>query len=570
MLLKSLQVSLSSSLFTALLLAAPATAQGNSELYVDDSAPLGGDGTSWATAYTYLQDAVLTAAPNATIYIAGGTYRPDLSENWGGQITLGDRSLSIQIAHNLELLGAHAGAYVGATNPDARDTLAYPSIITGDLAQNDPVNPGIYTPPASPGANPLLVENSAHVVRIDENALGVLNGLVIERGIAWQDTQLPGWVGGGILVASQGASMLLADSIVRWNYAEQAGGGVFSIGQALVFDQVVFLNNRSKEGGAIATGFNQDGPLTSVDTIISRCVFDENYAGPDRGRGGAVSFSYNYVVVMNNLFRLNISQGNASAEGGAIWMAKDVRVDANNNTFYKNRLIAAEGAAGSVIYIQGGGGVGGINLEFANNICWEGIPADKQLAYNGAFIGNFGHNDIQVLAPNLPPGVLSPGDDFEADPQFTDALCHIPSNSPCVDRGTNQGVNPFTLSFGSSDLDENLRIMDVSTSAAAGDGGGIGWGSAAQPNVRPIVDVGAYEQFDDCNNNRVPDVTDIQTGFSTDCNDNGKPDECEDLDDCNDNDIPDVCEDLDDCNDNDVPDVCEDLEDCNDNDIPDI
>ena len=42
-------------------------------IYVDDDAPLGGDGTTWSTAYRYLQDALATADPGTEIHVAAGT-----------------------------------------------------------------------------------------------------------------------------------------------------------------------------------------------------------------------------------------------------------------------------------------------------------------------------------------------------------------------------------------------------------------------------------------------------------------------------------------------------------------
>ncbi|MFQ5463022.1 MAG: S8 family serine peptidase [Phycisphaerae bacterium] len=77
----------------------------------------------------------------------------------------------------------------------------------------------------------------------------------------------------------------------------------------------------------------------------------------------------------------------------------------------------------------------------------------------------------------------------------------------------------------------------------------------------------------DCNANGVPDKCDILDGASIDCNTNEVPDECEDDDpsDCNENGVWDVCDLLsgasDDCNTNQVPDECEPggLSDCNGN-----
>jgi len=79
----------------------------------------------------------------------------------------------------------------------------------------------------------------------------------------------------------------------------------------------------------------------------------------------------------------------------------------------------------------------------------------------------------------------------------------------------------------------------------------------------------------DCNGNLVPDMCDIEEGFATDCNVNGIPDDCTELEpDCNKNGFPDECDIFlgrsDDCNHNDIPDECIFLEvDCNNNRLPD-
>jgi hypothetical protein len=75
----------------------------------------------------------------------------------------------------------------------------------------------------------------------------------------------------------------------------------------------------------------------------------------------------------------------------------------------------------------------------------------------------------------------------------------------------------------------------------------------------------------DCNANTNHDVFDVLEGFSTDCDRNLVPDECDS--DCNGNSIPDAC-DIEtgfsiDCNTNGIPDSCETLSDCNSNSIPD-
>ena len=66
-----------------------AAAQAQTTWYVDDDAPLGGNGLSWDTAFKYLQDALEVATAGDGIRVAGGTYKPDQDE--AGNVTPGDR-----------------------------------------------------------------------------------------------------------------------------------------------------------------------------------------------------------------------------------------------------------------------------------------------------------------------------------------------------------------------------------------------------------------------------------------------------------------------------------------------
>ena len=46
-------------------------------IFVDDNASEGGNGTSWASAHKYLQDALAGAEYGDEIWVAEGTYKPD-------------------------------------------------------------------------------------------------------------------------------------------------------------------------------------------------------------------------------------------------------------------------------------------------------------------------------------------------------------------------------------------------------------------------------------------------------------------------------------------------------------
>jgi len=136
-------------------------------VYVDDSAPAGGDGASWTSAHRFLQDALSTARPRETIWIAGGTYRPDQ----GMGVTPGDRTATFHFIMEIEVYGGFAG--YGQPDPNGRDLAAYETILSGDLAGND--GPEFTN----------CGENSYHVVVLESiDGTVVLDGCTVRGGNA--------------------------------------------------------------------------------------------------------------------------------------------------------------------------------------------------------------------------------------------------------------------------------------------------------------------------------------------------------------------------------------------------
>ena len=66
-------------------------------VYVDDNASTGGDGTSWASAHKYLQDALAGVAAGDEIWVAEGTYKPDQ----GAGKTGGDRLTTFNLVNGV-------------------------------------------------------------------------------------------------------------------------------------------------------------------------------------------------------------------------------------------------------------------------------------------------------------------------------------------------------------------------------------------------------------------------------------------------------------------------------------
>jgi len=198
-------------------------------IYVDDDAVPGGDGSSWATAYRFLQDALAEAAATeetVEIRVARGTYRPD--RDGANPNGTGDRRASFELLSGLTLAGGYAG--VGATDPDARDWEAYLTILTGDLLGDDATG----VDPCDFRDDVTREDNSLNVVTA--GAFVTLDGVVVTGGHAMpykctgrancpDILPTPGFCGGGVLV--NGSDVTLRHCRFGRNFADMAGGGMF-------------------------------------------------------------------------------------------------------------------------------------------------------------------------------------------------------------------------------------------------------------------------------------------------------------------------------------------------------
>lgn len=158
------------------------------------------DGSSWTKAYHYLQDGLAAAGAGDTIYVANGTYVPDD----GSTVTSGDRAASFVIPDNVTVLCGFAG--YGASSPNTRDPDTYPTILSGDLDDNDLW--GILN----------ISENSYHVV--SASGSGTLDGAIITAGNA--DGSGDHRFGGGALLTS--STLTIEACKIRGNKADFGAG----------------------------------------------------------------------------------------------------------------------------------------------------------------------------------------------------------------------------------------------------------------------------------------------------------------------------------------------------------
>ncbi|UCD51193.1 MAG: hypothetical protein JSW27_00905 [Phycisphaerales bacterium] len=314
-------------------------------IYVDAA---GGDedGTSWASAYRFLQDA-LAEARRATepveIRVAQGTYQPDR----GDGLVSGNPGASFRLVDGVALRGGYAG--LSSPDPNVRHVGLYGTILSGDLEGNDPsVDVSIGYPP-----DPAVLDNSYCVVRGTHlTEATILDGFTISGGYQRGAIRRRGPIGGA------GIHLQAADPIIT---------------------NCRFVGNHDTvgHGGAL---FSWDG---GHPTVV-HCIFVENSAR----RGGAISSHGTSIprIVNCTLY------GNRAEEGGAIYRACKV----TNCILWGNspdELSPPENAV-HVTYsaVQGNWpGAGNIDADpcFVGPFSWDtnGAPADSHddLAVEGDY-----------------------------------------------------------------------------------------------------------------------------------------------------------------------------------------
>jgi Synergist-CTERM protein sorting domain-containing protein len=359
--------------------------------HVHSQAPSGGDGLSWQTAFTDLSHALNAASEGDEIWIAGGSYTPSHKTDPSDP-----RTATFTIPGGLSLYGGFQGTEDLLSQ---RNWQKYPTILTGDLqGDNDSAN------------------NSYHVITLDLNRRkrSLLDGFIITGGNA-NGTGI--YCNGGGIFAS-GSSLVLRNSILRGNQADQKGGGLYNYAnKEMQLQGVSLLENRALNGGAMYS-------LSSV-LEAEQCTFAENYA---RGNGGAMVCEATPGSIANCTF-----YGNTAPQGGGGSMHSLGlgTLEVVHATFTRNK--AQQGGALST---------GGKSLVMLNSIAWgnEATSSESQIyAFPGSLL-TISHSVVQ--------GGFEGGTEIlDLDPQLQEFgdhggethTCALLEGSPARNRGLEPG-----------------------------------------------------------------------------------------------------------------------------------
>mgnify|MGYP000010224091 CR=1 FL=1 len=413
-------------------------------LFVDDSAPAGGTGLSWATALNDLKVASETAFASsggvAHVRVAQGTYRPDL-----GSL---DRALSFTLPTGTAILGGYAG--VGAPDPDARNPALFTTTLSGDLLGNDLPN----------------FVNRSDNARIVVEPLGsgtpaTLDGVTVAGGEAFGPATRDN-AGGGL----QATLVDIALNNCRFvdNRSDTAGGAIVLTDAAASINGCVFSGNSTGLAGGAVYGFHSMGRVLS----ITNSVFTGNSTEFAGGWGGAISFEMASVGITNCTIDSNISD-----VGAAIYFSNFTPIPVPPTLNLRNTIISRNIPlpGGSQIQVDRFNSVlNPVTTASYNDLWSQSAPA----------FGTFGGPTITLGAGNI-----------DADPQFLPGGLDLSATSPCIDAANNTALAAGLL----LDVAGRPRFRDnpgTPNTGVAGGSGGLN-----------IADIGAYEFQPACR----PDLT---------------------------------------------------------------
>ncbi len=437
-------------------------------LYVDASAPAGGNGGTWECAMNDLNTAITTANGNAaikSIWVAEGTYKPSAPAGRGATFSI-TRS-------DLQVLGGFTGV---ENNASDADPVANLTVISGDI--------GVAGDPS---------DNSLHTITIanlpaSPNALEI-NGFTIQNGNA--NITGSGNNAGGALFANYNdlsTPVSFKRTVFTLNNSTGYGGAIWISHCDVSFDGCTFVANTSDLGGAIY-GFFSSPKFT-------RTVFNQNNAvtggGAYYGNYGTPSFALTvfasntsrnggavYQNQANAVYANTVLTGNsASFQGGAVYQHNASNSTITNSTFFNNSAVNSAGALAL--------GLNASSSVVNNTIFWKNKKGAADNVAN-ADVHSFGggsnqyHNNVLQANTSVPAdnGTTISSNIRGTDPLFTNEASPIGAD----------------LQWGTAD--DGLQLQDGSPAVNTGDN------AAAAPlptdfNVNPrivctIVDRGAYE-----------------------------------------------------------------------------
>ena len=280
--------------------------------YVNLSATGTNAGTSWTNAYNTLQDAIDASSSGDEIWVAQGTYIPNVIPQF--QFTSTDnRNKTFAINKNIGIYGGFDGT---ETARSERDYVSNVTILSGDL-----------------GTIGTVSDNSYHVImtaNLNNNA--VIDGFTIQDGNAnggnvtnqYGGRNFSRELGGGI--ANNVSSPTLSNLIVKNSRAKYGAGISNRVSSSKLVNLIIVDNIAAEHGGGVAN-------MASGSPKLYNCVFKGNLADDF---GGGI-FSESSPTIINCSFYGNRTNS-SSRGGGGIYGNNSGTTTVTNCIFLGNKV----------------------------------------------------------------------------------------------------------------------------------------------------------------------------------------------------------------------------------------
>jgi len=275
-----------------------------------------GDGSTWQSPFTDLQDALSKAEPGDEIWVAQGIYYPTDSS---------DRTIHFGMRSDVAVYGGFAGT---EDQLNQRDYLNNRTILSGNIGDPD-----------------LSSDNSFNVVRaFNIEVKAILDGFLIREGNATDPE--PFERGGGMF--SKNAIIEVRNCIFTENTASY-GGGVYNLGSttAYYYNCKIINNTAVRVGGGI---YN----FLRCETVIDRSIIADNEAIMDFA--GAMYNFQSSMGIHNSLVSFN-----KAPSAGTFYMTNFSEVQ-----FFNTNVVFNESESYPVFNLELAS-----NANFYNSFFWE-------------------------------------------------------------------------------------------------------------------------------------------------------------------------------------------------------
>ena len=301
------------------------------QVYVDVNATGSNDGSSWANAYTDLQDALDYRMANQcdSILVAGGTYYP--TSKPGGLISVYPRDVAFHLSDSNVVIQGGYDPISGVVS-----TLQS-TILSGNI-----------------GSLASSADNAYHVfITKDLDSSSIFQNLTITEGEATGLTTITYDLGVFLGTAGGGMYNFLSSPTLNQvfflsNQSSLSGGALYNSLSTSAINNSGFLNNSSSDGGAIyndlshvnifSTAFyNNTSSLAggavynlASDPSLKNCLFSENSSN----LGGAI---YNFSsLTTSDIINCTFYSNSATISGGAIVNLSAASTEIINVLFFNN------------------------------------------------------------------------------------------------------------------------------------------------------------------------------------------------------------------------------------------